>query len=263
MAEDFIKFLGTAGARFVTATQLRYSAGTFISMNGRRVIVDPGPGTLVRCAKSRPRIDPRKIHAIVLTHGHIDHSGDVNAMLDAMTWGGFEPGGQLFAPVECLEGEDAVVLRYLRQYLDEVSVLRAESHYSIGPLEFDTSVRHRHTAETYGLKFRLNGRTIAFLVDTQYFDGLIDAYRDADVLVVNVVRKTPFQGAEILHLTLDDARRVIAGVRPQKAVITHLGMTMLKAKPREVALRLSDELGLEVVAATDGMTLPLDEPRTE
>jgi phosphoribosyl 1,2-cyclic phosphodiesterase len=60
-----------------------------------------------------------------------------------------------------------------------------------------------------------------------------------------------------MHMSLDDAREVIRAVRPKKAVLTHFGMTMLKARPRELAARLSDELGIEVVAASDGMMLPL------
>ena len=40
--------------------------------------------------------------------------------------------------------------------------------------------------------------------------------------------------------------------------VSHFGMTMLKAKPRELAAAMSDRLGLEVLAARDGMTLALD-----
>jgi ribonuclease BN (tRNA processing enzyme) len=258
MPQEFIKFLGTAGARFVMARQLRSSAGTFLALKGQKVMLDPGPGTLLRCAASRPPIDATRLDAVILTHSHIDHSGDVNALLDAMTAGGLERRGRLFAPRECLEGEDAVVLRYLRAHLEEIVVLEASSDYAIGPLAFSTSVRHRHPAETYGIKFRRDGHTIAFLVDTERFDGLAEAYQDADVLVINVVRRAPHESGTVMHLTLDDARDIIAQVRPRKAVLTHFGMTMLQARPHELAQSLSQELGLDVVAASDGMTLPLD-----
>jgi len=52
--KDFIKLPGTAGARFVVARQLRSSAGVYLRINGKNNILDPGPGTLVRCAKSKP-----------------------------------------------------------------------------------------------------------------------------------------------------------------------------------------------------------------
>ncbi len=73
---DSIKFLGTAGARFVMLKQLRASGGIWLELAGARLLIDPGPGTLVRCAKSRPRLDPAKLDAIVLTHKHLDHSSD-------------------------------------------------------------------------------------------------------------------------------------------------------------------------------------------
>jgi len=257
MAEEFIRFLGTAGARFVMARQLRYSAGTFLSLKGQRLMLDPGPGTLLRCAKARPPVDPGSLDAVVLTHAHIDHSGDVNALLDAMTAGGFKQKGHLFAPADCLEGRDPVVLRYVRRGLESICVLAERTDYRLGSLEFSTSVRHRHPVETYGLKFRAAAGTVSFLVDTEPFDGLAEQYTGTDVLVLNVVLLTPRRSPTVMHLDLGAARELIAAIRPRKAVLTHYGMTMLKAKPRKLAAALSEELGIEVLAASDGMRLPL------
>ncbi len=260
MAADFVKFLGTAGARFVMARQLRYSAGTFLSLQGQRIMLDPGPGTLLRCAKSRPSIDVTELDAVVLTHAHIDHSGDATALLDAMTAGGFDPRGRLFAPAQCLEGPDAVVLDYVQKGLEEVVRLEPEHGYSIGPLRFSTSPRHRHPLDTYGVTFRpQGGPVVGFLVDTEPFEGLAAAYRGVDLLVVNVVRREPHPSGKVQHLCLDDARELIAEIGPRKAVLTHFGMTMLKAKPWELAQAMSEELGLDVLAASDGMTVDLDE----
>ena len=52
-------------------------------------------------------------------------------------------------------------------------------------------------------------------------------------------------------------------MRPRKAVLTHFGMTMLEAHPREIAQEMTDELGVEVIAASDGMTLRADWTRVE
>ena len=38
---DFIKFLGTAGARFVMIKQLRASGGIWVSAAGRNILIDP------------------------------------------------------------------------------------------------------------------------------------------------------------------------------------------------------------------------------
>jgi len=256
--EDYIKFLGTAGARFVVAKQLRASGGVFLSAKGKMLIIDPGPGTLVRCATSRPPIDVSKLEAIILTHAHIDHANDVNILIDAMTGGGLRKRGTLFAPAECLEGEKAVVLNYLKRFLEKIIVLKASASYQIGGLEFSTSLRHQHPVETYGIKFPLKRGFLSFLVDTKFFPGLLESYKNSEILVIHVVRDTPFENEEIMHLTLEDARRIIFSLKPGKAILTHFGMMMLRAKPWEVANRLSQELGIEIIAASDGMKIDLN-----
>jgi phosphoribosyl 1,2-cyclic phosphodiesterase len=253
-----IKFLGTAGARFVVARQLRSSAGTFIRLDGANIVLDPGPGTLVRLAKAKPAIDVTKLDAVILSHLHIDHTNDANVLIDAMTSGGLNRRGALFAPASCLEGDGAVVLKYLRGYLDTIEVLRAEKTCSVGGLSFTTSVAHDHGAETYGVNFYRRGQTISFLVDTRYFPELQESYADADILVMNVVRLAPHASGDVMHLCVDDAREILQHVKPRIGVLTHFGMTMLRAKPWLVAQRLSEELGLDVRAASDGMTLELD-----
>ena len=91
---DFIKFLGTAGARVVVAKQLRSSAGIWLCLDGTNVYIDPGPGALVKCFSSRPKLDPTTLDAIALSHKHLDHSGDINAMIEAMTIGGLIKKGK-------------------------------------------------------------------------------------------------------------------------------------------------------------------------
>ncbi|MFP3867127.1 MAG: MBL fold metallo-hydrolase [Desulfobacteraceae bacterium] len=254
----FIKFLGTAGARFVVARQLRYSAGTFISAHSQQLMLDPGPGTLVRCARAKPGIDVTKLDAIILTHAHLDHSNDVNILIDALTQGGLKKRGLLFAPQECLRGKNAVVLEYVKDFLEEIVTLKPAQNYQIGNLKFATSIRHDHEVETYGMQFDLDGQRLAFMVDTKYFPELIDSYRNTDILVLNVVRYKPHKSGKVKHLCIDDVKEIVSNLKPQKAILTHFGMTMLKAKPWEVAQKLSAELGIEVIAASDGMRLDLE-----
>lgn len=252
MGDAFLKFLGTAGARVVVFKQLRASGGLWLELNGTRIHIDPGPGALVRALSSRPKLDPEKLDALLLTHRHLDHSADINVMIEAMTEGGRRKGGVLFAPADALD-EDPVVLNYVRGYLGKVEVLEEGKSYRVGGITFSTPLRHRHSVETYGLI--VEGR-IALISDTLFFPDLIEAYRGVEVLVINVVRAGE-RDERIEHLTLGDARELIEGIRPKRAILTHFGMTVLRAKPWEVAEGLSRETGCEVIAARDGMTLEL------
>lgn len=253
-----IIFLGTAGARIVVFKQLRASGGIWFSLMGKEILVDPGPGTLVRCFSRRRKLDPTKLSAIILTHRHLDHSADVNVMIEAMTESGRTPKGRLFLPEDCL-GDDPVVLRYVRDFLEEIVYLKPGRVYDAGGVRFSTPIKHIHgDADTYGLLFTLEKLSIGYVSDTKYFDGLIEAY-PADVLILNVVRYRPIQYD---HLDLEGAKRLILGIKPKLAVLTHFGMTMLRAKPWKLAPLLSKELGIEVLCARDGLMIDLEEKLT-
>lgn len=248
---DFIKFLGTAGARFVMIRQLRASGGIWFSAQGKNILLDPGPGSIVRCAQSRPKLDPVKLDAIILSHRHLDHCGDINVMIEAMTEGGFRKRGTVFCPRDALI-DDPVILKHLKSFPEKIRILKAKAEYSVGDFQFQTSMRHLHPVETYGMKFELQGKRIALLTDTKYFKGLEKFYA-CDILVIGVVFFLP--RPEIEHLCFADAENLIKALKPQKTILTHFGMTMLKAKPHILAEKLSNKLGREVIAAYDGMTL--------
>lgn len=257
--ENFIKFLGTAGARFVVAKQLRASGGTLISLNNKKIILDPGPGTIVRCAKSKPLVDVTQIEAIILSHLHIDHSNDINILIDAMTSGGIKKRGVLFAPADALNGNNQVVLNYLRSYLNEIIILKENTTYNLGNgISFNTSVKHQHPVETYGIIFNLPGQKVSFMVDTKYFSELSNNYCNSDLLVMNVVFYQPIAHSTAMHLSVEDVKNVLTEIKPAKIIMTHFGTTMLKAKPWEIAKNLTAEYKVEVIAATDGMKVDLN-----
>jgi len=254
---DKIKFLGTAGARFVVMKQVRAAGGIWLTLDDTNVLIDPGPGSLIRCLASRPKLDPLSLDGIILTHRHLDHSNDINIMIEAMTNGGFKKRGIVFAPKDALE-KDPAILKYVRAYVDKIEVLREKGRYNLGKISFETPVKHVHGVETYGLNIKGKNLTVSLITDTQYFEGL-ESYYPGDILIINVVRyeKKP----EIQHLALKDIEQIIASNKPKLSILTHFGMTMILAKPWEIADSLSKKHGVKVVAARDGMEIDLEEFR--
>ena len=250
---DRLTFLGTAGARVMVASQILASGGLWLDLGGTEILLDPGPGTLVQAAKRKLRAS--RLEAIILSHRHLDHSADVNIMIEAMTDGGLRRRGTLFAPGDAL-GEDPVVFQYLRSYLGDIVVLEQGGSYQIGDVAFETPVRHRHPVETYGVVFRTPMHSISCIVDTRFFEELGLHYQ-GDLLILNVVRLEP--GGPYDHLSAPEASQIIRDLRPKAAILTHFGMTMWRAKPWEVAAKLSEETGVRVISARDGMKFDLAE----
>jgi len=249
-----LQFLGTGGARFVVARQIRASGGIWMRFGATQIHVDPGPGALVRALSTVPPLRPAELDAIVLSHKHLDHAGDVNAMIEAMAQGGWKPRGSLVAPRDAWD-DDSIMLRYARGFVpNHIIVEERGGPYAINDVEVTASIRHQHPVETYGLHFRYAGCTVSYLPCTRYFEALIDDYRAhaPDVLIINVLRYADSMNVD--HLTLDQAKHLIGAIAPKAAIMTHFGTKMLERDPRKLAYELEDELGVRVYAAYDGWT---------
>jgi ribonuclease BN (tRNA processing enzyme) len=254
---ETITFLGTGGARVMLATQILATGGLWFNLDNTEILVDPGPGTLVQAVKRK--LDPKKLDAILLSHKHLDHSSDINVMIEAMTDGGFKKRGLVFAPLDALEN-DPVILQYLRSYPRDIILLREGGKYEIGNVIVETPLQHRHEVETYGFILRTQKHLISYIADTRYFDEIVRHYT-GELLIINVVRLNPDE--RFAHLSLPDAQSIIQSLKPKIAILTHFGMTMWRAHPWELANKLSQETGVRVIAARDGMRFDLaqlDEP---
>ncbi len=235
----------------MVATQILASGGMWLNLGGTEILVDPGPGCIVHSTKRKLRAD--RLSAIILSHRHLDHAGDINVMTEAMTQGGFKPRGRLFTPADALENEP-VIFSYLKNYLEGIELLKEGKSYAIGGVSFTTPVRHIHPVETYGMLFKTEKYTFSYIADTRYFDGLLKSY-GGELLIINVVFSEPRPGID--HLSVPDAQHLISELKPKVAIMTHFGMHVWRARPWEIAQRLTEETGVKVVSARDGMRFDL------
>jgi len=246
---NFIKFLGTGGARVVVARQLRASGGIWLSLDGTNLLIDPGPGSLTRCFSSRPKLDPTTLNGIIISHKHLDHAGDINTMIEAMTIGGKEKRGVVLAPTDALYGDDPIIYKYLRSYVDGIGELKEKGRYKIGNVKIQIPVKHLHGVETYGLIFKGKKTSVAYISDTKYFPGLEKKYK-ADIIIINVLMMLYYK---YNHLCVDDVRTIVETAKPKVTILTHFGNWILRAGPEKIAKQLSKQTGCKIIAARDGM----------
>jgi ribonuclease BN (tRNA processing enzyme) len=115
-----------------------------------------------------------------------------------------------------------------------------------------------HYVPFSGFNFYLSGATVSYITDTKFHPDLVAQY-PGDLLLLNVVLLSENPERQIDHLSLDDVRNLLKKTLTKTVVLTHFGMRMLQAKPWELAERLSEETGVKIIAARDGMTLEIDQ----
>jgi ribonuclease BN (tRNA processing enzyme) len=249
---DSFVFLGTWGARVMVANQILASGGIWFNLSETQLLIDPGPGSIVQATKRNLKAE--KLSAIFLTHRHLDHSADINIMVEAMTQGGIKPKGQLFAPSDALDDEP-LLYSYLRKYLDKINILQEKHTYTIEKIQITTSTRNIHPVETYGLVIKNDTNLLGYLVDTRYSQHVVDSYQGCNLLIINVVLSENKHNID--HLTMADAENIITQIKLKVAILTHFGMNVWRAQPWLLAQEMSMRTGNHVIAAHDGMQFSL------
>jgi len=250
ISDNQLIFLGTAGGRFTVFNQIRKSGGIWFKLNGKLFAIDPGPGALIEAIKHK--LYPSKLSGIFLSHRHLDHCADINSVIESMTEGGHKKRGVVLAPYEATE-IDPVILKYNRK---NFTLINTEEFYTyeVEGIRIETKAKHLHTTETYGAVFSFEAHNFAFIPDTLYFNEIPEFYR-SNIVIMNTVFSHKRVGFK--HLSSDDVYRFVDKFKPKRLIITHFGLSFLKEKPWEVAKKISEDTGCDVVAAYDGMVVDL------
>ncbi|WP_456396663.1 MBL fold metallo-hydrolase [Desulfurobacterium sp.] len=243
-------FLGTAGARYAAFGLIRQAGGIWINIEGTDIHIDPGPGALIYSHKKG--LNSHWLSYLIISHRHLDHCADINHMIEAITLGGKRKKGVLLCPEDAIS-EDPVVLEYTRNNLEKTVIIEEglEIPFENGKIRFP--IKHIHGVDTFGVivENRKEQISIGYVADTRYFDKLIEAYQNSTILIINTTLKNP--KPSIPHLSVPDAEKLIKEIKPELAILTHFGRTMVSNKPWEIAKTISDKTGTKTVAAWDNM----------
>lgn len=214
-----------------------------------RLLLDCGPGVLARLRATNggwPRVD-----AIVITHWHLDHWGD----LVPWVWGNMVGPGrdreqpELWLPPEGRERirdfglrlgwEDMFETTFrVRDYEEEVPFRTAAG------LEVTALRLPHYTLRTYGLRVSDGSRTLAYSGDTGPDRRLAELARGADLFVCEAtLERGDLDGSPRGHLSAEEAVAAFQASGAKRLLLTH--------RPHE--LPLAD--GLEL--AHDGMVVDL------
>jgi len=243
-----ITFLGTGGGRYIILSQRRYSGGIWLDF-GAKIVLDPGPGALIRALQFHREIN--KLDAVLVSHNHLDHYNDAEVMIEAMTGGMKKKRGALVTTPQTLP--------YISEYHKsavEVIIPEPNEKFRIGDIEVEALPTYKHE-NALGFKFFTKEGVVCYGSDTDYSEEQVRNYMDSKILILNVIFP---KGREIeTHLNTDKALKIVKQAKPELAIINHFGIQMLNANPENEAKYIEDESGIQTIAAKDGMTLNLEE----
>lgn len=197
-------------------------------------------------------INLRANTAVLVSNSNLYHCNDVNAVIDAMTYSGFDKKGVLLANQTLLNGsgeEKPYITDFHKGCLERFIVLQPGQRVGINEIEIEAL---KTTKDAIGFKFYTPRFTLAYSSDTKYSSEIAEQYKDAGILILNF--SNPYKEGNT-GLTQEDVVKIMTNVNPRLAIITGFGNKMLEADPLYIAREIQKETGVQIIAARDGMVV--------
>ncbi|MDQ3823775.1 MAG: MBL fold metallo-hydrolase, partial [Actinomycetota bacterium] len=189
-----------------------------------RVLLDCGPGVL---AKLRERESWPHVDAIVITHFHLDHWGD----LVPWVWGTMFGFGQDEPAELWLPPGGAARLRHFGIRFGTPDMFHEsfrvreygrDTPFAAGDLDIHPLCLPHYSLETYGLRVSDGARTLVYSGDCGPSERLAELARDADLFICEATLDTPESDGELRgHLSADEAVAAFEASGARRLLVTH------------------------------------------
>jgi len=196
----------------------------------------------------------RENTAILISHAHINHANDANAVIDAMTYGGLDKKGVLIANKTTLQGTDdhpPAVSEHYRDLLERFITVDRNQRIGVNDVEIRTITARHNEPNCIGFKFFTPNFTLTYASDTVYSIDLVEQYMNSNILILNV----PYIKKSDNNLCMKDAIKIIQKVNPRLAILTHFGQEVIKADPLYEVREVQKQTKIQTIAAKDGMQI--------
>ncbi len=201
------------------------AAGFLVDWGGTTIMLDAGQGTIRRLQRL---MDPTHLDALVVGHMHADHYLDVVGLRYLFPWGEaapralpvhLPPGGR--TRLDALATAISERERFFDAAFDAVEY-DPERPLAIGPLTI-RFVRGRHYVPAWGVVIEApDGSRLAYTGDTGPSDSVVEAMRDADLLLIEAALRLPsHDDPERGHLTAEEAIDMATRSGARSALLVH------------------------------------------
>lgn len=237
----------------------RHGAAHLVQGGGARLLLDCGPGTLHGMARfGAPWAE---LTHLALTHYHNDHVGDLPALMQALRLGVTPPRTRplvVLGPRGVRDFLTRLAAVAGRQVLDpgfQVRVVELGPGQPWDDPEHDLRVSCMptpHTPESVAYRVEAAGTAVGYTGDTGPSELVADFLGGCRALVAECTEQDPTTSDT--HLSPSRLIELARVAAPELLVVTHVAPP---GTPETAAAAVAAGWGGEVVAARDGLTIPL------
>ncbi len=229
--------------------------GFLVREGATTLVMELGNGCLSNLLRE---VDLEAVDAIVVTHMHVDHFGDLYPLFYALRFHPHEPWGRrLLLPRGGLELMGRILGEDSRQYLPRVfapEVLKENGEYRVGEMSL-RAYPTRHPVEGYALRLEGEGWSMAYSSDSSPCPGVEEAARGVDLFICEATLPASYEKeASHGHMTSRQAGETAARAGAKRLMLTHIWPTFDVV---DIAREAGEAYGGEVVPAREGMTVSL------
>lgn len=223
-----LTILGSGGG---TPSLKRSSPANLLKIKNKNILVDCGSGTIHQLLKTK--IGYKNIDMVFLTHFHVDHSCDINALIFALKWTpDYFRKKDLFliGPVGlkklCRNGYFRIKTKKntFKVKLFEIKKSLKFSDFTVN------CIKTKHAKESIAYKFTEKNKSLVITGDCDYSKELINFPKKDDVLLIECSASNKMKIKN--HLIPKECGEIAKNAGVKKMILTHLLPPMYTEKKR-------------------------------
>lgn len=229
--------------------------GFLIQEKDTNLVLDLGNGCLSNLLRV---VDFTDLDAVVVTHMHIDHFGDLYPLFYALRFHPDEPWGlRVLAPEGGLRLMGRILGDDSREYLPRVFAeedIHADRLFRVGEARL-TFHPTRHPVKSYSVRLEGKDWKMAYSSDTLPCPGLDEAAAGVDLFICETTFPASYtREASHGHMTSVQAGEAAARAGAKRLALTHIWPAF---DPRDILDEVKEVYNGEVTLAREGETLYL------
>lgn len=226
------------------------TAGFWANVEGVNLYFDPGPGAVWHIRQHG--LIPDDLQGILVTHKHVDHTADLNALIEAvhyqMTRGGWNfKDYQVLVPADVYQ--EGYITKHHQKMPGKIIKVQPKQEYFLKHLKIKTTKKlvekpyYKNKLDEFGYQVSGKKYRFTYLPETFYKKGLFTDLA-SELIILNAMKPT----GDYYQQT----KKIIKEISPQLVLLRHWVKKSLEYGIKKMARKLAKDTKVRIIALADG-----------